>query len=127
MKPIMLQLNDIALLVLNEPVTAADKIPFAQLPKDEPLTTTTSPITKTTMKMTTTSPSKTLQCTCTQTGTTNNGASLTLTCTCTPNSIKTATKKPALKEISNYSNMSAVITGWGKTAGKLVNEFYSFL
>ena len=129
------QTNDIAVLVLNQPVNAADNIPFVQLPTDSsvttqkpttttspkptttPKTTTPKPTTKTTVKTTTTTTRRT---------TTTKPASTSkpiCSCTCAPPVVVNGktTRKPVVRHsraFSTYSNASAIIAGWGVTASK---------
>ncbi|XP_046459164.1 trypsin Blo t 3-like isoform X2 [Daphnia pulex] len=108
--------NDVALLVLSSPVAANSS--FLNLPTDQ-AATTLKPTTGKPTTMTTTKPitTKAPACSCTcPTTTTKKPVTTKTTKKPVAVTVKT-TKKPAvLRAFSTYTNVSAIIAGWGTTS-----------
>ena len=105
-----LQDNDVALLVLSSPVAANSR--FLQLPTDPAVATTLKPAATTTGKPMSTTKSPTA-CSC--------------TCPTTKPSVvngKTTKKPAALKAFSTYTNVTAIIAGWGTTSSGNIFKYH---
>ena len=106
-----LQDNDVALLVLSSPVAANSS--FLKLPTDPAVATTLKPAATTTGKPMSTTKSPTA-CSC--------------TCPTTKPAVVNGqtTKKPAalLRAFSTYTNVTAIIAGWGTTSSGNIFKYH---
>ncbi|EFX66765.1 hypothetical protein DAPPUDRAFT_262644 [Daphnia pulex] len=126
--------NDVAMLILNSPVTT---VKFVALPSDNPTTlapttiktTTTLKSNATTPKLTTTTPKPTTAKSVTTAKATVSTTKMPCSCTCAPTTTpvvangQTTKKTALLRAFSTYANQVATIAGWGTTSlgGSLSN------